>query len=152
MLLGINPLLTGRMLLHLDEMGHSDSVAVVDAHFPARRVGKVVIDLPGTTSPEVLRAIRSVVPADDDPALDLMTSADGVRLPVQDELIEAAGVGEPGVQFIERFAYYTLVTEAALVIRTGETRKYGNAVFRKGLVFPVDNEGSGAAPGTREGR
>ena len=48
MLQGLNPLLTGRTLLHLDAMGHSDAVAVVDAHFPAARVGRIVIDLPGT--------------------------------------------------------------------------------------------------------
>ena len=33
----------------------------------------------------------SVVPLDDAPAIDLMTSADGTRLPVQEELIAAAG-------------------------------------------------------------
>lgn len=137
MLTGINPLLTGEVLLHLDAMGHSDSVAIVDAHFPAARVGLVVIDLPGTTSPQVLAAVRSVLPADDDPALDLMESADGARLPVQDELIAAAQVGESGHRMVERFDYYDLVVSARLVIRTGETRKYGNALFRKGLVgFP----------------
>lgn len=136
MLQGVNPLLTGVVLLHLDAMGHSDAVAVVDAHFPAARVGRTVVDLPGTCSPEVLAAVRSVLPPDDDPALDLMESADGVQLPVQDELIAAARVGTAGTRFVERFAYYDRVAEASLVIRTGETRGYGNALFRKGLVQP----------------
>lgn len=137
MLLGVNPLLTGPVLLHLDAMGHSDAVAVVDAHFPASRIGRIVIDLPGTTSPAVLEAVRSVIPPDEAPALDLMTSADGTVLPVQHELAAAAGVGLDGVRFVDRFAYYDRVAGAQLVLRTGETRVYGNALWRKGLVQPA---------------
>ena len=49
----------------------------------------------------------------------------------------AAGVDETGTRFVDRFAYYDLVAQAQLVLRTGETRVYGNALFRKGLVtFP----------------
>jgi L-fucose mutarotase len=134
MLLGVDPLLSGELLMHLDAMGHSDAVAVVDAHFPAHRVGQRVIDLPGTPSPAVLAAVRSVLPPDDAPALDLMTSADGQRLPVQDELIAAAQLTLGETQFVDRFAYYDVAEQAYVVIRTGETRTYGNALFRKGLV------------------
>lgn len=134
MLQGVNPLLTGPVLLQLDAMGHSDAVAVVDAHFPAARVGRVVIDLPGTTSPEVLAAVRSVLPPDDAPTLDLMTSADGTVLRVQEELMSAVGAAPDATRFVDRFAYYDLVADARLVLRTGETRVYGNALYRKGLV------------------
>lgn len=134
MLSGIHPLLTGEMLLHLDRMGHSDAVVVADAHFPAFAVGARVIDLPGTTSPAVLGAIRSVIPADDEPALDLMRSADGAVLDVQRELIEAAAVGAEGTRFVERFAYYDVARTAYLIVRTGETRIYANALLRKGVV------------------
>lgn len=134
MLSGIHPLLTGEMLLHLDRMGHSDAVVVADAHFPAFTFGARVIDLPGTTSPAVLGAIRSVIPADDEPALDLMRSADGAVLDVQRELIEAAAVGAEGTRFVERFAYYDVARTAYLIVRTGETRIYANALLRKGVV------------------
>ena len=33
MLDGIHPLLSGELLMHLDAMGHSDSVVIADAHF-----------------------------------------------------------------------------------------------------------------------
>ncbi|OZD43733.1 transport protein RbsD/FucU [Rhodococcus sp. 06-1477-1B] len=134
MLSGIDPLLTGELLLHLDRMGHSDAVVVADAHFPAAALGARVLDLPGTSSPAVLTAIRSVVPPDDGPALDLMRSADGTVLDVQTELIDAAGVGTDGVRFVERFAYYDLARSAYLIVRTGETRIYANALLRKGVV------------------
>ena len=142
LLQGVNPLLTGPVLLHLDAMGHSDAVAVVDAHFPAARVGRVVVDLPGTTSPEVLAAVCSVLPPDDAPALDLMTSLDGSTLPVHEELVAAAGLRPDEVRQVDRFAYYDLVKDAHLVLRTGETRVYGNAVYRKGLVTSATREGS----------
>lgn len=134
MLEGINPLLTGELLLHLDRMGHSDSVVIADAHFPAWALGAHVIDLPGTTTPEVVAAIRSVLPLDDAPGVDLMTSADGAVLDVQHELMAAAGSTIDTTRFVERFAYYEVAKGAYLMVRTGETRKYGNALLRKGVV------------------
>lgn len=134
MLEGIHPLLTGELLLHLDRMGHSDAVVVADAHFPAWGIGTRVVDLPGTTTPEVVAAIRTVLPLDDAPGLDLMTSADGEVLDVQRELMAAAGTEVASTRFVERFAYYGVAKEAYLLVRTGETRKYGNALLRKGVV------------------
>ncbi|WP_426187883.1 RbsD/FucU domain-containing protein [Microbacterium sp. TWP3-1-2b2] len=134
MLEGINPLLTGELLLHLDRMGHSDAVVIADAHFPAWALGERAIDLPGTTTPEVLAAIRTVIPLDDAPGLDLMESADGEVLDVQCELMDAAGTTVDTTRFVERFAYYEIAAPAYLMVRTGETRKYGNALLRKGVV------------------
>lgn len=134
MLAGINPLLTGEMLLHLDRMGHSDAVVIADAHFPAWALGQRVVDLPGTTTPEVLAAIRTVIPLDDAPGLDLMASADGEVLDVQRELMDAAGTKVETTQFVERSAYYDIAEAAYLIVRTGETRTYGNALLRKGVV------------------
>jgi len=137
MLEGIDPLLTGELLLHLDHMGHSDAVVIADAHFPAWAVGARVVDLPGTSATDVVTAVRSVLPLDDAPAVDLMASADGEVLDVQRELAAAAGT-EP--RYIDRFEYYELAKAAYLVVRTGETRKYGNALLRKGVVgHPSDS-------------
>ena len=63
-----------------------------------------------------------------------MTSADGIRLPVQDELIDAAGAADRDVQFLGRHEFYDVAADAFLVVRTGETRTYGNALLRKGVV------------------
>ena len=140
MLLNIDPILTGRLLLALDEMGHGDGVVVADAHFTAAKLArKHLVDLPGLSSPRVLRAIRSVLVRDTHgPALDLMESPEGL-LPVQTELIEAADLQGAECRMIERFAFYDLAAEAELIIRTGEPRGYGNAIFRKG-VTPVTSE------------
>jgi L-fucose mutarotase len=129
---GINPLLTGPLLAHLDAMGHSDAVVLADAHFPAHRLGTRVLDLPGVATPDLMAAIRTVVPLDDSPAVDLMATPDGERLPVQEELVAAAGTSD--VRFLDRFAFYDAAAPAYLIVRTGETRVYGNAILRKGVV------------------
>lgn len=135
MLLNTDPVLTGALLHALDEMGHTDSVVIADAHFPAARLAKAhYIDLPGLSTPRVLRAVCSVIPPDDAPGLDLMEAPGDELLPVQDELIAAAGLTRDGVRLVERFAFYDLAAEASLIIRTGETRIYGNALLRKGVV------------------
>jgi L-fucose mutarotase len=134
MLEGIHPLLTGELLLHLDAMGHSDAVVVADAHFPAAALARHLVVLPGTSSPDVLAAIRTVVPLDDAPGLDLMRSADGEVLDVQRELMDAAGTDAGGTRFVERFDYYDAARSAYLIVRTGETRTYANALLRKGVV------------------
>jgi len=136
-LLNLDPILTGRMLLALDEMGHGDAVVIADAHFTASKLArKHLIDLPGIGSPRVMTAIRSVmVPDTYGPTLDLMESPDGL-LPVQEELISAARLEGTEYRVVERFAFYDLAAQAELIIRTGETRVYGNALFRKG-VTPV---------------
>ncbi len=136
-LTGIHPLLTGDLLAHLDAMGHSDAVVLADAHFPADRLARRLLIFPGLSTTAVLAAIRSVVPLDDAPSLDLMETADGSRLPVQDELAAAAGVPEGDVRFLPRQDFYAAAAEAHLIVRTGETRTYGNAILRKGVV-PVD--------------
>ena len=133
MLAGIHPLLSGPLLAHLDALGHSDAVVVADAHFPAARLTDRVVELPGTTAPHVLAALRTVIPLDDDPALDLMRSADGEVLPVQAELVAVAGAQDTH-RYLERFAFYDVAAAAQVIVRTGETRVYGNAVLRKGVV------------------
>src|SRR5262245_50157827 len=115
-------------------MGHSDAVVLADAHFPADKLAERLLVFPGVTTPALLAAVRTVIPLDDAPSVDLMTSADGTRLPVQEELIAAAGAGEEDVRFVDRHAFYDVAEEAYLIVRTGETRTYGNVVLRKGVV------------------
>lgn len=134
MLTGIHPLLTGEVLAHLDAMGHSDAVVLADAHFPAARLASRLVELPGTSTPGVLAAVRTVLPLDDAPALDLMSAGHGSRLPVQDDLLAAAGADTDAVRLLSRHDFYDEAASAYVVLRTGETRTYGNAILRKGVV------------------
>jgi L-fucose mutarotase len=134
MLTGVHPILTGDLLGHLDAMGHSDAVVLADAHFPAARLAARLVAVPGLSAPEVLAAVRTVIPLDDAPGLDLMATPDGETLPVQQELTAASGAGPADVRYLDRHAFYDIAASAYLIVRTGETRVYGNAVLRKGVV------------------
>ena len=46
----------------------------------------------------------------------------------------AAGATREAVRFLDRHAFYEEAATAYLVVRTGETRVYGNAILRKGVV------------------
>jgi L-fucose mutarotase len=131
---GIHPILSGELLAHLDAMGHSDAVVLADAHFPADRLAHRLLTFPGLSTPDVLAAVRTVIPLDDQPSLDLMSSADGARLPVQEQLISAAEAAEADIRFLDRHEFYDVAAEAYLIVRTGETRTYGNVILRKGVV------------------
>jgi len=142
LLTGIDPLLTGDLLAGLDAMGHSDAVCLADAHFPADRLAYRLLVFPGVGTPDLLRAICTVLPLDDAPAIDLMTSADGTVLPVQRDLMSAAGVDEGAVRFVDRHEFYDAARPSYLIIRTGETRTYGNVIVRKGVTpDPTDGRG-----------
>lgn len=137
LLTGISPLLTGPLLMHLDEMGHSDSVLVADAHFPSARLARRFVDLPGTTATDVVAAIRTVLPLDDDGPLDLMATPDGTSLPIHSEIAAAARIGTGEPRFVDRFAFYELAATASVIVRTGERRTYANALLRKGIVAEI---------------
>lgn len=132
MLKGINPILTGDLLALLDKMGHSDTVVIADAHFPAYRISDTVIEV-ALGSPEVTAAVCSVLELDDETAVQLMDS-EGKALEVQDELVAAAGSPDPDrVKLVERYAFYDVAAKANFVIRTMETRIYANAILSKGV-------------------
>ena len=135
MLKGIDPLLNGDLLRLLDRMGHGDTVLVADAHYPVYAIGVPVIEA-RATAPDVLRAIRSVVPYDgyEGPSVSFMQPEPGEGAEVGAQLREAAACPEDRLESLERFSYYELARGAFCVVRTAETRKYGNALLRKGVV------------------
>lgn len=143
-LYGIDPVLDGELLAHLDAMGHSDAVVIADAHFPAWRIGARCVDIPGLASPRVTRAVRSVITLDTAPAAALMATPDGVLTEVQRELVDALGIDEPSaVEKLDRFSFYEAAAGAYVVVRTGEDRPYGNVLIRKGT-FPLTGPWSAA--------
>lgn len=137
MLTGIDPLLSGELLLALDQMGHGDSLVIADANFPAHRLalGRVV-SLTGTSAPAVARAIFTVFPIDPVEPVSLMDST-GERLPVQDELVAtlpphfAAAVGHVG-----RHEFYELAMDAALIVQSGDSRPFSNLIVHKAGINP----------------
>lgn len=133
MLLNVNPLLTGELLKRLDEMGHSDFVLVADGNFPSHRLDPHAIEYPGTTVPQVVRAICEVLPLDTELPPALMDSGETPAPPVQAEIEAASGHPLPP-RLVDRWEYYDLATKASVVVATGELRLWGNVILYKGLI------------------
>jgi L-fucose mutarotase len=141
MLKGIDPLLTPELLQALRAMGHGDTIAIVDANFPAASTGPPVIRLAGANATEAARAILSVLPLDDfvpKAAWCMEVVGDATAdLPVMAEFREAVKTFE-GDKFalakLERFEFYAQASKAFVIVATSETRLYGNLLLKKGVV------------------
>ena len=143
MLKNIPSLLTPDALHALASMGHGDDVAIVDANFPAARVarqgGAVLVQLPGVDATTVLQAVLQVLPLDDfvaQPAwtMEVVGNASAVPEPVAEFAKVLQQAGEPAADRLTRFDFYQRAQSAFVILRTGETRQYGNILLRKGVL------------------
>ena len=144
MLKGIDPLLNADILYTLASMGHGDSIVLCDANFPAATVAAKT----NCTKPihlnvdllSALQAVLSVFPIDtydlDNPPAKAMQVVDAPdELPeVMAEVMPLIVTKGTSIAYIERSAFYEVAGEAFAVIRTNETRPYGNLILRKGVV------------------
>lgn len=141
MLKGLDPLLTADLLHALCAMGHGDTVAIVDANFPAAGLGPPVIELPGLAAPRVLDAVLSVLPLDDvamPPAstMEVADAPESVPAPVADfaAVFTRHAMGEVEIGRLPRRDFYREAREAFAIVRTGEQRPYGNILLVKGVL------------------
>lgn len=142
MLRGIDPLLGPEVLAALASMGHGDELVIADANFPAVSVAAGTVLRHALRmdcdAPRALRAVLSVLPVDEheaDPVLTMQVV--GAPHEVPPVVAEAAPLfADHGAASLERFAFYARAKAAFVVIRTAETRPYGNFIIRKGVVAP----------------
>ena len=142
MLKNLPRLLTPDALHALASMGHGDELAIVDANFPAARLaarGPRLVRLPGTSSAEVLRAVLAVLPLDDFEApaawtMQVVGDAEAEPPAVAELRAELQHAGEAAPGSLERFAFYERAGAAFLIVQSGEQRKYGNLLLRKGVI------------------
>ena len=143
MLKNIPPLLTPDALHALASMGHGDDVAIVDANFPAASIagkgGARLVQLAGANATQVLKAVLQVLPLDDfvpQAAWTMQVAGDAGAIPEPVAEFAAAlqAAGEAPTGTLERFDFYQRAQSAFLILRTGETRKYGNILLRKGVI------------------
>jgi len=141
MLKGIHPLLSPDLLHALAAMGHGDSIAIVDANFPAASNAKRLIESRGTGAPAMLEAILTVLPLDTrvTPAVFTMeVSGDptAVPPPVADfaAVLTDQGLADIEIGHLERQKFYEQARAAFAIVRTGEQRRFGNILLVKGVV------------------
>lgn len=142
MLKGIDPLLSGELLRHLDDMGHGDRLLLVDRNYPAAASQRPVIRLGEVTILRAAAALLSVLPLDsfiDHPLERMEVDNDpGLTTPTQDALLDLAQrvEGRPLVYgVIPRLDFYTVAREAFVVVHTLDAVPYGCFVLHKGVIF-----------------
>ena len=140
MLKGISPLFSPELLAVLYRMGHGDEIVLADAHFPGDSVNSFVLRADGLKIADLLDAIIPLFELDEyvDDAVVMMACVPGDEPDPQVEADYQAAIARhatnaPKIQFIERFAFYDRAKTASVVVITGETRKYGNVILKKGV-------------------
>ncbi len=139
MLKGISPVVSPELLKVLAEMGHGDEIVFADAHFPGHlfaRLGDVpVLRADGIQADKLLAGIIPLFELDSYATPVVMMSA--VPGDVLDPTVEQAyrsALGYEGkIEQMERYAFYERAKKAYAIVITGETRKYGNVILKKGV-------------------
>jgi L-fucose mutarotase len=139
MLKGIAPCISPDLLKVLAEMGHGDEIVLADAHFPGHTLGRRVLRADGLSVTTLLDGILPLCDLDTyaDP-LVMMEAVPGDTLDpaVEEQYMEVVHRHAPGARpptRIDRFAFYDRTRDAYAVVLTGETRKYGNLLLKKGV-------------------
>ena len=145
MLKGISPLISPDLLAALSRMGHGDELVLGDAHFPAETYAKangaVLLRADGLTAAALLDAILPLFELDSygtDAPILTMEAVPGDTLDPDVEASSRAAADRHGYAWakmgrLERYAFYERAKKAFLIVQTGETRKYGNVLLRKGV-------------------
>ncbi|MES2995640.1 MAG: L-fucose mutarotase [Verrucomicrobiota bacterium] len=143
MLKGISPLLSPELLHTLCRMGHGDTIVLADAHFPGDSFNSHVIRADGHGIAPLLAAILPWMVLDQyvDEPVEMMAAVAGDSLDpaVQADYLAAMRphvAQDPRIKMVDRFPFYEEARKAFAVVMTGELRKYGNVILRKG-VTPV---------------
>lgn len=143
MLKGISKYISPELLALLHRMGHGDEILLADAHFPGHSSGPQTLRADGITVAQLLDGILPLFELDSyAPPLIMMqaVSSDKLDPRVESDYMETIRKhvpNAPSPERIERFAYYERARKVHAIVMTGELRKYGNLILKKG-VTPVD--------------
>ena len=139
MLKGISKYMSPELLAVLYRMGHGDEIVLADAHFPGHSLGPQVIRADGITVTQLLDAIMPLFALDSYASpLAMMdfVSGDQRDLSVEQDYMRAIQQHVPAAKAperIERYAFYERARKAYAIVMSGETRKYGNLILKKGV-------------------
>ncbi len=141
MLKGISPIISPDLLKTLAEMGHGDEIVFSDAHFPAHtfgRDGAIVMRADGIACDALLAGVIPLFELDSyaTPVVMMAPVKGDVLDPAVERAYRAALKYSGKIELMERFAFYERAKKAYAIVLTGETRKYGNVILKKG-VTPV---------------
>lgn len=146
MLKGIAPCISPDLLATLHRMGHGDEIVLADAHFPGHSlVGQPLVQVLRADGIPVATLLDGILPLFEldsyAPPLLMMQAVEGDSLDPAVEsdylrVIRKHAPAAPAPARLERHAFYARARQAFAIVMTGETRKYGNLLLKKG-VTPV---------------
>tara|TARA_B110000977_G_scaffold157568_1_gene200690 strand:+ start:509 stop:931 length:423 start_codon:yes stop_codon:yes gene_type:complete len=140
MLKNIDPVLTGALLKALDEMGHGDTIALVDRNYPSFSAGPQVVHLGEIGVVRAAEAIFSVLPLDsfiDNPLLRMEADDQSPATPTHEKVLETArGNHSRPLEFtlVPRQDFYVAATHCSLIVQCLETAPYSCFIGHKGVV------------------
>ncbi|HEY5911311.1 MAG TPA: RbsD/FucU family protein [Verrucomicrobiae bacterium] len=132
-------LLQPEMLSALGRAGHGSCVLIADGNYPVSThspagAAKVFLNLrPGLVQvADVLEVLRDSVPIEQ---ATLMATPDGQPAPIHDELVKLLPAGVP-TRKLPRADFYSAASQptTALVVATGEERRFANILITIGVV------------------
>lgn len=139
MLKGISPFISPELLAVLHRMGHGDEIVLADAHFPGHSLGPQVLRADGIPVKTLLEGILPLFELDSyAPPLIMMDVVPGDTLDpaVESDYMEVVRRHAPAAANplrLERHAFYDRARTVFAVVMTGELRKYGNLILKKGV-------------------
>ncbi len=143
MLKGISKYIGPDLLAILHQMGHGDEIVLSDAHFPGHSLGRRVLRADGIPVTCLLDGILPLFELDSyAPPLVMMQVVEGDTV---DETVEREYMdvvrkhvpAAPSPARIQREAFYARSRDAYVIVITGELRKYGNLLLKKGVTPPA---------------
>jgi L-fucose mutarotase len=139
MLKGISPVVSPDLLKVLAEMGHGDEIVFADAHFPAHtfgRDGAIVLRADAVACDTLLAGVIPLFELDAYAVpVVMMAAVPGDTLDPAVEKAYRSALGYNGkIELMERFAFYERAKKAYAIVLTGELRKYGNIIIKKGVI------------------
>ncbi len=127
----------------ISRAGHGSGVLIADGNYPVlthspASAAKVYLNLRrgllGVT--DVLEVLREMIPIE---RATIMATRDGQPAPIHQEFAKLLPAGVE-MQTLARFDFYAAVKqpETALVIATGEERRFANLLLTIGVIKPED--------------
>ena len=140
MLKGIPAIISPDLLKILAQMGHGDELVISDAHFPAYSMNSTVVRVDAVTSSELMAAILKLMELDqyvEKPVIMMQpVPGDEIDPDLMKDCKAVLGKDADRIDYIERFAFYERAKKTFAVVVTGEGRKYGNIIIKKGVTMP----------------
>ncbi len=139
MLKGISKFIGPELLSVLHQMGHGDEIVLADAHFPGHSLGPKVLRADGIPVRDLLGGILPLFELDSyAPPLMMMevVAGDALDPAVEQDYMAVISRHAPDALHpirIERYAFYDRAKGAFAIVMTGELRKYGNLILKKGV-------------------